>query len=167
MADVLISRIYRSRCTAPNGVRLRCRKLPRKRPLSCRSAGPMLRLRPDRFRGVFDRELQPGNVLGGRAWRLVHHFALNSRPVGEFPRWADEMTSDCLSLFQQRCDRFAECPVQGARSVLCAYVNLRSCRLQLRDRDAAVDGDCRSVLGPGVRGKRPCQSENEDQSFHV
>jgi hypothetical protein len=50
--DVFISRICRSRCTAPNAVRLRCRKLPRTRLPSCRSVRPRLRLRPDRIAGV-------------------------------------------------------------------------------------------------------------------
>jgi hypothetical protein len=50
--DAFISRIRRSRCTAPNAARLRCRKPPRRRPPSCRSVRPMLRLRPDRISGV-------------------------------------------------------------------------------------------------------------------
>ncbi len=49
--DAFISRICRSRHTAPNAVRLRCRKLPRRRPPSCRSVRSMLRLRRDRISG--------------------------------------------------------------------------------------------------------------------
>src|SRR5689334_23097687 len=88
------------------------------------------------FRNFFDRELQPGNVLGGRARRLAQRFAHNARPIDEFPGWADKMAADCLSSIQQGCDRFAESPVQGACSIFCAYVNLRSRRLELRYGDA-------------------------------
>ena len=74
-------------------------------------------------------------------WSLAHHFALNSRSIDEFPRWADKMATHGLSLFQQGRDGFAERPVQAARSVLCTYVNLRSRRLELRYGNAAFDGD--------------------------
>ena len=102
-----------------------------------------LRLRRTGIRGFLDREFQPGNVLGGLARRLAHLLAHNVRPIGEFPRRAEEMTSDRFSLFQQGRDWLAEGPIQHSRRIFCTHVNLRSGRLQLRDRDAAVDGDCR------------------------
>ena len=71
------------------------------------------------------------------------------------------MTSDRLSLFQQGRDRLAEGPIQAARSIFCAHVDLRPRRLQLRQADAGFDRDRRRqgrALGLSIGGKRSGKS---------